>query len=225
MANDQAGKAGEDILKTLASETVKQGENLRTSVRNLTLQALESRELTLEHIKGVLGSISAGVNLGLVQRGPDATRAIKDAVAGMDEAVSRAVDASRIALQKLAAEGRAFTDDHLARALDDVRRVEGEFLEAVQKAANASTGKLREQWAEALGQFRLGGTDTGASVATAVEAFSQRMTGAIRETQAFSLEAARTFADNFATLASGILIGMSEAFEAHRTKRGRDERS
>src|SRR5688572_467339 len=54
----------DEVLKATARESVKQGENLRSAVRELTLNALRSRELTLSEIKRVVRSVTEGVNLG-----------------------------------------------------------------------------------------------------------------------------------------------------------------
>ena len=48
----------DDLLQRLASESARQGKNLRTAVRNLTLKALQRRELTLEQIRNVLQSVT-----------------------------------------------------------------------------------------------------------------------------------------------------------------------
>ena len=38
------------VLKSLASQSIKQGSNVRAAVRDLTLKALQQRELTLDQI-------------------------------------------------------------------------------------------------------------------------------------------------------------------------------
>ena len=54
----------DEVLKKLASESVKQGENLHAAVRDLTLKALQGRELSLSQIKSVLATVTQGVNMG-----------------------------------------------------------------------------------------------------------------------------------------------------------------
>jgi hypothetical protein len=205
----------DELLKHMASESVKQGENLRNTVRDLTLQALKTRELSLDQIKSVLRSVTEGVNLGAARPAIDAGRAIKDAVAGMDDAVAKAVHASHLALQQLAGQGQEMTDTHLKRALDDLKRLEGEFFDTIQKAAEAGMGPLKQQWTDALKHVKLTGTDTGANIAATMEDFSNRMVSTMHESRHASLKAAQTLAANFAALTSGILIGLSEALTQH----------
>src|SRR5688500_5702985 len=93
----------DEVLKKLASQSVKQGENLRISVRELTLQALTSRELTLTQIKQVVSNITQGINLGAAESKMDPQKAVSDALSGMDEALLKAVQASQVALQHFGA--------------------------------------------------------------------------------------------------------------------------
>ena len=54
-------KAGIDqdaIVKMFSDATAKQGEALRQAVSDATLKALQGRELTMQNIKKVLGSVT-----------------------------------------------------------------------------------------------------------------------------------------------------------------------
>ena len=62
---------------------------MRATVRNLTLKALQQRELTLDQIRTILQSITEGVTLGVAKRGIKVEKALSDAVAGMDDPYSR----------------------------------------------------------------------------------------------------------------------------------------
>jgi Family of unknown function (DUF6781) len=59
------GINADEFLKSMAAEAVKQREQIRTAIRDLTLEALQMRELSLKQINSVVGNISAGVNLGV----------------------------------------------------------------------------------------------------------------------------------------------------------------
>ena len=79
------------VLKSLASESIKQGGNVRAAVRDLTLNAMQQRELTLDQIRKVLRSVAVGVNLGVADREVKVEKALADTVAGMDDALLKAV--------------------------------------------------------------------------------------------------------------------------------------
>jgi ElaB/YqjD/DUF883 family membrane-anchored ribosome-binding protein len=208
----------DEMLKQVAAQSVKQGENLRNVVRELTLQALQSRELTLAQIKQVVGNITEGINLGAAEKKLDSERVVTDALAGMDDALLRAVEASQLALEHFGA-GKDFEQSQAKQALDDLEKMEDEFLSSVKQASQGATEQLRGQWAKALKDAKMSGTGTGEQVSEAMEAFGKRMQTSMRESRAAGLKMAHMIGQNFATLASGVLIGLSEALQHKGKKR------
>jgi ElaB/YqjD/DUF883 family membrane-anchored ribosome-binding protein len=214
----------DDVLKKMASESVKQGENIRTTIRDLTLKALQARELSLAQIKSVLASVTQGVNLGAVKSKIDTDKLLTDAFAGMDDALLKAAQASHIAMQQLTNAGEDFEQSHLKKALGDLEHFEDELLKTVKQASGDATEKVRAQWAHVLGQMKIGGTETGAQVATTMEQFGQSVQDAMRQQREAGLKAAHLLGQNFATLASGVLMGLSEGVQQRGTpKSGKKE--
>lgn len=210
-AGTAAGFDSDEMLKQMASQAVTQGENLRETVHNLTLQALKTRELTLEQIKGVLKAVTAGVNLGAATPSVDASKAFSEALRGMDQALLKAVQASHLALQQVVSQGKEFNESQMKKTLDDLERLEDQFLDSIKQASEGATSKVQEQWSELLKHTKHAGTDSGAQAMRTMEEFRNRMTATMRETRAATFKAAHAFSENFATLTSGILIGLSEA--------------
>src|SRR5256714_8930301 len=127
----------DEVLKGMAREAVKQSENLRTAVRELTLGALRGRELTVREIKRVVKAVTEGVNLGAASSKLDADRVLGEAFAGMDEAVLKAVQANHLALQQLAAQGQKLRESHRKKARDQPGRLGAEI--AADAKARADT--------------------------------------------------------------------------------------
>src|SRR4051812_26136956 len=124
----------DEVLKGLARESVKQGENLRAAVRELTLSGLRGRELTIDQIKRVVRSVTEGVNMGAATSKLDADEVLGEAFSGMDEAVLKAVQANHLALQQLSAQGQSLRDSQMKKALDDLERLEDQFVNTVKEA-------------------------------------------------------------------------------------------
>jgi hypothetical protein len=207
----------DEVLKGLARESVKQGENLRAGVRELTLNALRGRELTVEQIKRVVRAVTEGVSLGATTSGVDPDRVLGEAFSGLDEAVLKAVQANHLALQQLSSQGQG--GSKLQKALDDLERLEDEFLKTVKDATKKSSEQLRGQWAKLLQQKEDAGTATQAQIEQTLEAFGERMRDAMRQQRRMAVKAGEAMAENFATLASGILIGLTEGLQQGKTKR------
>ena len=201
------------MLTEMVAAAVKQGENLRVNVRNLTLQALQARDLSLGQMRAVLTSVTAGVNRGAADTEGDPQKMIGKALAGMDEALLQAVRASHIALNQLSEQGADFEDSRLKKSLNELERLEDEFLKVVRQAAGSSTGSLKNGWTQMLKQAQVDGTETGAEVEAMFADMTANLQKTMRSGREASFKAAHAFTQNFATLASGILIGLTEAYQ------------
>ena len=210
----------DEVLKGLARESVKQGENLRSAVRELTLNALKGRELTLSEIKRVVRSVSEGVNLGATASKLDGERVFSEALAGMDDAVLKAVQANHLALQQLSAQGQSMRESHMKKALDELERLEDEFFATIKDAAKKGSKQVKDQWASVLQRTESSGTGTASQIEATLEEFGDRMHEAIKQQRRTALKATEAMAENFTTLASGILIGLTEGLQQGKREPG-----
>ena len=204
----------DEVLKGLAQESVKQGENLRTAVRELTLNALRGRELTVEQIKRVVSAVTQGVNLGAASSKADPERVLGEAFSGMDEAVLKAVQANHLALQQFSGQGGS----NMQRALDELERLEDEFVKTVKDATKKGSQQLRNQWASVLQQKEAAGIATQTQIEQTLEQFGDQMRDAVRQQRRTAVKATEAMMDNFNTLASGILIGLTEGLQQGKAK-------
>jgi len=200
----------DEVLKQMTAQAVAQGESLRSTVRDLTLRALQSRELSLSQIKSVIKNVTEGVNIGALKGKLDADKAFGQAFAGMDDALLKAVEASRIALAQVTG-GRDFSDSNLKKALSEIERLEDEFLDTVKKTAAGAGAQVKSQWAGVLADKMEVGTAAGAQAMQMMEQYSDQMRAAARAQREAGFKAAHALAQNFSALASGVLIGLSEA--------------
>ena len=214
----------DEMLTRLASESVKQGDNVRTAVRELTLSALKSRELSLAQIRRVLKAVTEGINQGATKAALDTPRLLEDGLAGMDDAVLKAVQASRLALEQLTSQGRTLREAQLKKALDDLEKLEDDFLRTIKEAADSGSKQLRRLWAPVLKESAVSGTETAAQIEATLQRFGEQMQTAVRQQRRTALKAAQVLTDNFTTLASGILTGLTEGLQqgrqAGKTKEG-----
>jgi ElaB/YqjD/DUF883 family membrane-anchored ribosome-binding protein len=203
----------DELLKQMASESIRKGEDIRATVRDLTLKALQGRQMTLAQIRDALRTVAEGVNMGAASSPIDPERLISDAFAGMDDAMLKAVEATRLALEKLTGNGSTFEQSQMKRALDELERYEDTLLRSVKQASSSANDRVRMQWAGLLKNTKLEGTDTGARVTATIEQYGSQMQNAMRESRTAGLKVAHALTRNYATLVSGVLIGLSEALQ------------
>lgn len=204
------------LIRQLSEATAKQGDAVRESVQQATLKALQGRELTLKSIKDTLKVVTQAVSAGAAQNplatGVDAL--LTQAVAGMDAAVLRAVEASRCALEQLVGQGIDLQNKQLTKAMTELQKMEDTLFASIHKAAGDAGGGLQAPWAQALQGFRQDGSATGGAAQNAVQQLTSQSQAALREGRALGQRAAQALLDHYATLASGVLIGMSGAMAA-----------
>ena len=209
------------LIEMFQTASTRQGAQLKKAVTDTTLAALQGRELTLKNIRGVLKQVADAASTGVAQNvtaGIDPEALLDKAVAGMDEALLKAVEAQRTTLATLAAQGADLRDKHLSKALSDLEKMEDGLFSAVKKAADGAGNPMAAAWAPILEKMQAGGTASGAQAAAATQQFAQmaeqmteQMQASMRSTRAASMKAAQALAESYAAMASGVLLGMSEA--------------
>jgi len=210
----------QDALITMFAEaSAKQGETLRKTVSNATLQALQGRELTLESIRKVVKTIAGAASVGAA-RNPasavDVEAMLGKALAGIDSALLQAVEANRKALQQFVSTGVGLTEKPMKDALANIERMEDTFFDAVAKASKTA-GPLQAPWEQALSAMKMKGSDTGAQAAQTVESLLAQAQTGLRTSRASGMRAAQAMLDSYSALVSGVLIGMSEGLQSGKS--------
>jgi hypothetical protein len=207
----------QDALITMFAEaSAKQGETLRKTVSNATLQALQGRELTLESIRKVVKTIAGAASVGAA-RNPasavDVEAMLGKALAGIDSALLQAVEANRKALQQFVSTGVGLTEKPMKDALANIERMEDTFFDAIAKASKTA-GPLQAPWEHALSAMKMKGSDTGAQATQTIQSLLSQTQSSLRSSRASGMRAAQVMLDSYAALVSGVLIGMSEGLQS-----------
>ena len=206
------------LIDQFASASAQQTAQLRSTVFNATLGALQGRELSLKNIRSVLGTVAQAASTGAAKNPMlgtlDAQALLDNAVAGMDDALLKAVEANRVALQQFVDKGVDLRETQLKKALAEMDKFEDALLGTLKKSAAAAGDPMAGPWAAVLEKLNLSGTQTGLKASGATEQLTAQMAqmhSAVRETRAASLRAAQTLAESYTALVSGVLIGLSDA--------------
>jgi hypothetical protein len=206
------------LIDQFASASAQQTAQLRSSVFNATLSALQGRELSLKNIRGVLGTVTQAASAGAAKNpllgSLDAQTLLDNAVSGMDDALLKAVEANRMALQQFVDKGVDLRETQLKKALAEMEKFEDTLLGSVKKAAAAVGDPMAGPWAQVLEKFNLSGTQTGQKASGAAEQLTAQMAQmqtALRDSRAAGLRAAQTLAESYTALVSGVLLGLSDA--------------
>ena len=206
------------LISAFENATTKQSTQLRQAVHTATLQALQGREMTLKNVRAAVKSVAEAASTGAARNlnpGVDVESLLDKAVAGMDDALLKAVEAHRAALQQLASQGADLREKHLQKALEDLENFEDSMVAALKKAASGAAGApLGEAWGQVLQRMQqAGGSAAGAQAAATVEQMMDQMHSAVRSSRAAGMRAAQALAESYSAMVSGVLIGMSQALQ------------
>jgi hypothetical protein len=206
----------EALIAQFSEATAKQGDAIRKTVTEATLKALQGRELSLANIKQVLNTVAKAASTGAAGSAlpaADVESLLTKAVAGMDAALEKAVQANRKALQQMVDQGADLRETQVKKALADVEKMEDALFAALRKAADGSTSSLAGPWADVLKATQGKGTGTGALASATIAELMDSAQDNLRRGRALGISASQAMLDSYSTLASGVLIGMSDALQ------------
>jgi len=207
----------EALISMFETATARQGAQLKKAVSDATMASLQGRELTLKNIRAALKAVTEAAGTGAAKNltaGVDAEALLDQAVAGMDQALLKAVEANRLALSQLVSQGADLREKHLKKALEDLDKFEDAMFATVKKAAAGVEGPMAGAWGQVLEKMQAGGTLSGAQASSTAEELTAQMQSAMRSSRAASMRAAQAMAESYTAMVSGVLLGMSDALQA-----------
>lgn len=218
MTEKNSNMLSTEEIKQAASASVEEGVDIRAKVRDLTLRALKTRKLSTEEIRPVINAVTEGISVGAAKRAGEVKSALSEGLAGMDEALTKAAEATRLALEQLTSQAKDFSESELDWALVNLKRLEEEFLDTVSVVADSAAGKIKQELKDLVVHARRAGTDTGAKVAETVSTLGNKVSATLHEGKVTGKDAAREMSARLASLASGILAGMADALHEKAEK-------
>jgi hypothetical protein len=202
MVENSSPQYSDETLRQAAAESVRDADDIRRRVHDLTLEALKTRHFDREGIRAVVRAVSEGVALGAPASRADLRHALGEAFRGMDQALTKSLQAGHEALRQLVATGRGISDNELKQALAGLRKIEEDFVATVSQVADSANERLRPELHELLSRAKHAGTDTGRETAKLMAEFAVA-----------GIELAGEFGVRFASLAGGVLAGMADALQ------------
>ncbi len=187
--------------------------DLRERVRELTARALHDRKMGLEDVRAIVAAITEGVGSGLSARGGEMKDGLKQAVAGLDDAVGSAAQAASYTIREAVEQGRAFKDNELKASLEQLRDLESQLVEAVKATAKQSGGKLKDELEHLGDHLKISGTRTGEQVRDALQQFAAGVKTGGAAGRAGLAESAGVASERLSQVASGVLAALSDSLK------------
>jgi len=126
------------------------------------------------------------------------------AVAGMDDALLKTVEANRKALQQFVDQGASLQEKQLKGAIANLEKMEDTFFVAVGKAVeSAASVPLQGPWKQVLDSFQAKGSDSGTRATQTAKDLLEQAKDALRGGRASGAMATQAMLDGYAALVSG----------------------
>jgi gas vesicle protein len=187
--------------------------DLRERVRELTARALHERRMALNDMRAIVSAITSGVGSGLTARGGEIKDGLKQAVSGLDDAVSSAAQTASYTLREAAEQGKAFKDNELKASLEQLRDLEAQFVDTLKQTAKQSGGKLKEELETLSEHLKHSGTRTGEQVRVALQQLAGGVKAGSEAGRAGLTDTASTATERLSQVASGILEALSDSLK------------
>jgi len=200
-----------EAIRQEARQAGADGMDISARIHAITLRAIEQRSLNAAEIKAVLASDSAGVNLGLAERGGDIAQSLRAAVHGMDQALVKFAQSIQLMTEEMLASGREFREGELKQSLQTLRELEHLLIEAIRQTADTSVGTLRAETGRIATHLRAIGSDTGGQARDSLTQLVAALRAAAHSGKISARLGARELASRVALFASGLLTGAGEA--------------
>ena len=145
-----------------------QGVDIREKVRDITLNALTRKKLDADSIKEVVGAVAEGSRLGAASHGERMGEALKEAIKGLDDALTKAAEATKLAIEEAAGRAGDFSQQELKRSMSDLGELETIYLDTLTDIAKNGTDRAAEILGDLATHARNSGTAVGEQVVTAL---------------------------------------------------------
>ena len=193
------------------------GVNIRETVHNLTLRALNADRLNIDSIRRITTAVVNGVHEGAQKQlvAPSnqteaAKSQITEAVSGLDSALARVAEATKLAMQEAAGRAHKFSDKELVRTKSDLEGLESILLDTLQNTASATKGVLSDILHDIATHAKNNGTVVGAQLKETLAIFAQQAASIGHVQLDAGAHLAQSTADFIQKIASGVLSGIKD---------------
>jgi hypothetical protein len=200
-------------LEGSIKEAVEADHHIRETVRHITLKALSEGKLDLHEITQVAGSVVKGAGLGAVMHGRNGQDKLVKAVAGLDDALCSAAEASKLAVEEASSHVKTFSKQELQRAINDLSELEGIYLDTLKDVAKEANETVSDTLNDLARHGRLTGTEVGQQATKIAKLLNQQLSERLSETVTAGVDSASKVTSNLAYAAAGILDGIAQTLD------------
>ncbi|MCK4743376.1 MAG: hypothetical protein KAT25_06125 [Sulfuriflexus sp.] len=205
-------------VKQATRTAVERGENIRSDIRDVTLKALSEGHLDTKKIRQVIRAVLEGASIGAEDKGALVKDALAETMAGMDEALAKSAEASKLAIEETAGRVKDFSSHDLKQAADDLLTLEELFFETVRDVTKDTNAMVKETLSDLVKHAQQSGTSVGKTSSDAVTTLNQKLGNTLKDTVFASTNATLEVSAHIANAAAGVLEGIADKLQSESKK-------
>jgi len=208
-----ASQRNEKLLEDIQT-AVETGENIKETVRQITIKALTKGDLDSQSVREVAEAVVKGAGFGATGQGAATKEVLDKAVSGLDEALSKAAEASKLAVKEAVGRSEAFSENELKRTLSDIQGLEELFLETLRNSASASKAQTSTILHELADHAQYSGTAVGEQLKAGLTELMSTASDTGKNQFESGVEAVKTTGSLLTKLAAGMLEGIADSLDS-----------
>ncbi len=220
MHNENTNPSDNNDIKTLEAEireAVSEGSHVQETVHRLTLKAMNAQRIDLESLQRIIAAVMQGVHDGSEQRLRQVTNQtqaaksqITEAVAGLDSALARFAEASKLAVEEAAGQAKRFSDTELKRTRSELESLESLFVDTLHHTATTAQGLIADILLDLSHHAKNTGTSVGSQLKETLATFAQQIASVGHSQLETGASLAQTTANVVNKITDGVLTGIKD---------------
>ncbi|MBB1362979.1 hypothetical protein H5125_12545 [Shewanella sp. SR44-4] len=215
-----------DNLEGDIKEAVEADKDIRDTVRCITLKALSEGKLDLNELSQIARCVIKGAGLGAVIHSRDGqSHQLTKAVAGLEDALCSAVDASKLAVEEASSHVNTFSKQDLQRTINDLSELEAMYLETLKDVAKEANEAVSVTLNDLARHGRVSGTAVGQKVTEISILLNQQFSERLNDTVTAGVDSAAKITSNLAYAAAGFLDAFAQKLDEKSTSNSNSNKS
>jgi molybdenum-dependent DNA-binding transcriptional regulator ModE len=194
-------------------QAVAQGDDIQNHVRDIVVEALAEVRMRPDDIQQILRESVQGASQGAMLLSGKEYEGLKQAIHGVDVALSHAAEASKLAIEEAVGNIQEFSDQDLHRAFDDITALEAMFLDTLADVAKGGAETVHKVLNEFMEHGKNTGTAVGNTLTESIMELQKLLTTNRKEKLNQTLDTAQAVSESVAGIASGLLAAMADKLQ------------
>lgn len=211
---EQKNGSNNEQLQDDIQATVQTGQDVKETVRAMTIKALTTGDLDTKSVRQVADTVIKGARLGAENTGLVTKDVLNEAVSGLDAALSKAAEASKLALQESIDKTEEYSSHDLKRTLNDLQGLEELFVETLRDAAKGGEDQVSTILHDLAEHAQHSGTAVGSQIKEGLSELVKQLGGAGKIQLESGAESIKTTGALVAIIAAGMLEGVADSIQS-----------